>query len=78
MLRETLVAFDALGVDVAERYRRDLATLGADVRVELPDGTMLDGRATDVDDDGRLIVAANDGTVHHLDVGDVVHARHAG
>ena len=57
VLYETLVAFDALGVDVAERYRRDLATLGADVRVELPDGTVLDGRATDVDDDGRLIVA---------------------
>ncbi len=78
VLLETLVAFDALGVDVAERYRRDLATLGADVRVDLPDGTVLDGRATGVDDDGRLIVAAPDGTVHHLDVGDVVHARHAG
>ncbi len=57
VLRETLVAFDALGVDVGERYRRELATLGADVRVELPDGTTLEGRATDVDDDGRLIVA---------------------
>ncbi len=77
MLREILVAFDALGVDVAERYRHDLATLGADVRVDLPDGTVLDGRATEVDDDGRLVVEAHDGTVHHLDVGDVVHARHA-
>jgi BirA family transcriptional regulator, biotin operon repressor / biotin---[acetyl-CoA-carboxylase] ligase len=77
VLRETLVAFDALGVEVAERYRHDLATLDADVHVDLPDGTVLDGRATGVDDDGRLIVAAHDGTIHHLDVGDVVHARHA-
>ena len=77
VLREALVAFDALGVGVAERYRDDLATLGTDVHVDLPDGTVLDGRATGVDDDGRLIVAAHDGTVHHLDVGDVVHTRHA-
>ncbi len=77
VLRETLVAFDALGSDVAERYRLDLATLGSDVRVDLPDGSVLDGRATGVDDDGRLIVAANDGSIQHLDVGDVVHARHA-
>jgi BirA family biotin operon repressor/biotin-[acetyl-CoA-carboxylase] ligase len=66
-----------LGSDVAERYRLDLATLGSDVRVDLPDGSVLDGRATGVDDDGRLIVAANDGSIQHLDVGDVVHARHA-
>ena len=29
---------------------------------------------TDVDPTGRLIGEEPDGTVHHLDVGDVVHA----
>ena len=76
VLRETLLAFDALGPDVAARYRLDLATIGTDVHVELPDGSTLDGRATGVDDDGRLIVAGDDGVVHRLDVGDVVHASH--
>ena len=77
LLHEVLVAFDALGVDVMERYRRELATIGAEVCVALPDDTVLDGRAIAVDDDGRLVVVAADGSVHHLDVGDVVHARHA-
>ena len=76
VLRDVLAAFDELGDDIAERYRRDLATIGTDVRVELPDGNALEGRATGVDDAGRLIVVGGDGGVRHLDVGDVVHARH--
>jgi len=46
------------------------------VRVELPDGGPLRGRAVDVDDDGRLLV--DDGrTVRPLGAGDVVHVRPA-
>ncbi len=78
VLGDLLVAFDALGPDVAERYRRDLTTLGRDVRVELPSGDVLEGRAVDVDADGRLVVEDRPGSLRVVDVGDVVHARHAG
>jgi BirA family transcriptional regulator, biotin operon repressor / biotin---[acetyl-CoA-carboxylase] ligase len=62
--------------DLIERYRAKLATLGAQVRAELPSGRVLIGVATDLDDDGRLLV--DDGTaVVALDVGDIVHLRPA-
>jgi len=62
--------------DLVERYRARLATLGAQVRVELPGGGVLVGVATDIDADGRLLV--DDGTaVVALDVGDIVHLRPA-
>jgi BirA family biotin operon repressor/biotin-[acetyl-CoA-carboxylase] ligase len=76
VLCELLHAFESLPVDCAERYRSVLGTIGRDVNVELPDGSTLNGRARDVDDTGRLLVEDVDGTVHRLDVGDVVHARH--
>ena len=78
MLRSILTAFDALPPDCSDRYRSDLDTIGRDVRVELPGGDpdpkVLLGRAIDVDATGRLVVEEPDGTVHHLDVGDVIHA----
>jgi BirA family transcriptional regulator, biotin operon repressor / biotin---[acetyl-CoA-carboxylase] ligase len=81
MLNE-LDAFDALEergddleVDVAERYVHRLSTIGQDVRVELPGDRFLDGRATGVDDHGRLLVEDEVGDAHVLDVGDVVHVR---
>jgi BirA family biotin operon repressor/biotin-[acetyl-CoA-carboxylase] ligase len=64
-----------LGADeLMAAYRRDLHTLGRDVRVEMPDGSTVRGRAVDVDGSGRLIVEAP-GHRHVLDVGDVVHVR---
>ena len=59
---------DALG-DVAEEYRRTCATIGREVRVELP-GETFTGTATDVTDDGHLVV---DGRA--VSAGDVVHLR---
>jgi biotin-(acetyl-CoA carboxylase) ligase len=50
-----LEEYDALPAESAPRYRERLDTLGRRVRVELPDGE-LDGRAIDVDPDGRLVV----------------------
>jgi len=50
------------------------ATLGRDVRVELPDGSMIVGRAETVDDDGRLVVVSAMGR-EVLAAGDVVHVR---
>ena len=49
-------------------------TIGQDVRVELPGGSVLGGRATDVDSAGCLLVSAN-GAVHAVSAGDVVHVR---
>lgn len=49
-------------------------TLGRDVRVALPDGSTVIGRAVRLDADGRLVVAADDGE-RALSAGDVVHVR---
>jgi len=52
-----------------DEYRRDSLLLGRAVRVQGPDGT-FDARATDVDDQGRLLVEAADGP-HALDSGNM-------
>jgi BirA family biotin operon repressor/biotin-[acetyl-CoA-carboxylase] ligase len=59
---------------VRRAYRPLCTTLGAQVRVQLPAGGPLTGRATDVDDDGRLVVRTADGD-RALSIGDVVHVR---
>ena len=74
VLSAILAAFDALPADCADLYRSALDTLGREISVELPGDRSLLGRAVDVDPTGRLVVEETDGTVHHLDVGDVVHA----
>jgi BirA family biotin operon repressor/biotin-[acetyl-CoA-carboxylase] ligase len=65
-----LRALDAVPAD----YRERLATLGRQVRVELPDGPFL-GRAVGVDDAGRLLVETDDGRMVEVAAGDVVHVR---
>ncbi|WP_026424577.1 biotin--[acetyl-CoA-carboxylase] ligase [Actinokineospora inagensis] len=55
-------------------YRSSCATLGQRVRVELPDGANLQGLATDIDGEGRLVVDVA-GTARTLSAGDVVHVR---
>jgi BirA family biotin operon repressor/biotin-[acetyl-CoA-carboxylase] ligase len=64
---------DMLIVDagaVRAAYLAACSTVGSRVQVSLPDGSTLDGDATDVDEHGRLIV---DG--HPITAGDVVHVR---
>jgi BirA family biotin operon repressor/biotin-[acetyl-CoA-carboxylase] ligase len=61
---------------VLPEYREFSATLGQAVRVELPDGTFLEGTARDLADDGRLIVDSPDGP-RPLAAGDVTHLRRA-
>jgi BirA family biotin operon repressor/biotin-[acetyl-CoA-carboxylase] ligase len=56
-------------------YRRGCATLGRQVRVELPGGAELAGEATTVDNDGQMVIRTADGTVHRISAGDVVHLR---
>ena len=57
-----------------ETYRALCATLGRQVRVELPDGSVIAGEATDIEEAGRLVVRGPDGE-HLLNAGDVVHVR---
>ena len=58
----------------ATRYRAALGTLGRGVRVELPDG-VVEGTATDVEPDGRLVLLDTCGVTHRFAAGDVVHLR---
>jgi BirA family biotin operon repressor/biotin-[acetyl-CoA-carboxylase] ligase len=64
---------------VASEYRRSCVTVGRRVRVEAVAGPALTGTAVRVDDDGRLVVVADDGSATEvaLSAGDVVHVRPA-
>lgn len=53
------------------------ATLGQGVRVSLPAGRTLEGVATAIDAEGRLLVES-EGRTHTVSAGDVVHVRPAG
>jgi BirA family biotin operon repressor/biotin-[acetyl-CoA-carboxylase] ligase len=65
---------DAAASGLRAEYLRQCATVGKDVRVELPGGSVLTGRASDVDDVGRLLVSTSRG-VQAVSAGDVVHVR---
>jgi BirA family biotin operon repressor/biotin-[acetyl-CoA-carboxylase] ligase len=55
---------------VLTAYRQRCTTLGAEVEVHLPDGTLLSGVAEDIDEHGRVVVAGR-----AVGAGDVVHLR---
>ncbi len=74
VLAALLQAYDQLPADVWMQYRQHLGTLGRSVRVEVPDG-MVEGRALDVESDGRLVVVDECGITHRFAVGDVIHLR---
>ena len=74
LLAAMLSAYDELPADVWMRYRENLGTLGRSVRVEVADG-MVEGRALDVESDGRLVVVDDCGITHRFSVGDIVHLR---
>lgn len=58
-----------------EEYRRRLGTVGREVRVSVSASETVDGRALDVESDGRLVVLDRCGVTHRFAVGDVVHVR---
>jgi BirA family biotin operon repressor/biotin-[acetyl-CoA-carboxylase] ligase len=67
---------DAARTGLADAYRPLCTTLGQTVRVELPVGRVVTGAATDVDQDGRLLVRESaDAGVTPVSAGDVVHVR---
>jgi BirA family biotin operon repressor/biotin-[acetyl-CoA-carboxylase] ligase len=57
-------------------YRERCATVGARLRVELPDGSTRTGVGHDIDRDGRLVVRGEGGVTFAVSAGDVVHVRH--
>ncbi len=59
---------------LATSYAAACVTVGLDVRVEMPAGGPLLGRATGVDRDGRLVVSGPAGRTA-VGAGDVVHVR---
>ncbi len=65
---------DADGSGLRAEYLRWCGTVGQDVRVELPGGGILTGRASDVDQVGRLLVSEG-GSIRAVSAGDVVHVR---
>lgn len=65
---------DPVGSGLADAYRERCATIGQEVTVSLPGGTVLRGRASEVDGDGRLLVVGAHGT-RALAAGDVHHVR---
>jgi BirA family transcriptional regulator, biotin operon repressor / biotin---[acetyl-CoA-carboxylase] ligase len=58
-------------------YRAACSSLGSEVRVELPGGTLITGIAEDVDPDGRLLLLDPAGRRRAVSAGDVVHLRPA-
>jgi BirA family biotin operon repressor/biotin-[acetyl-CoA-carboxylase] ligase len=79
---ELLVAFlDALGgrlgdlAGVPSAYRARSATLGRRVRLDVGSGAVVVGDAVTVSDTGALVVRDDDGSMHTVAVGDVVHLR---
>ena len=58
---------------VLPAYREICDTIGRDVAVELPGGSVMHAHAQGVDDAGRLVVRRSDGETEALSAGDVVH-----
>lgn len=79
-LREAFDAWDEGGdlggMRLMESYASSCVTVGQRVRVDLPDGTVLEGDAVDIDPTGQLVVEA-DGARRPVSAGDVVHVRPA-
>lgn len=60
---------------VLPRYRQLCTTLGTEVSVHLPDGTITQGVARDLDDTGALVVAVPGQADLVVSAGDVTHLR---
>lgn len=76
--RELLRLSELAGVNpqaVRVRAARNSLTLGADVRVHLPGGEIIDGLARELADDGSLVVDRPTGGRLVVSAGDVQHLR---
>jgi BirA family biotin operon repressor/biotin-[acetyl-CoA-carboxylase] ligase len=61
--------------EVGARYRRECATVGQRVSVELAAGRFVTGVVQEIDDMGLLVMRSDDGAIQALAVGDVTHLR---
>lgn len=67
---------DPVSSGLHAEYRALCGTLGRPVRVELPGGRYVSGRAEDVDADGRLLIREADATsLTPVSAGDIIHLR---
>lgn len=64
-------------ISLLDQARASTATLGASVRMSLPDGSTVDGIAEDLDAQGRILIRREDGTIEPYAVGDIEHLRPA-
>ncbi len=64
-------------VSLLDQARAATATLGASVRMSLPDGSTVEGVAEDLDAQGRILIRREDGTLEPYAVGDIEHLRPA-
>lgn len=74
---------DAVAAGVHARVAALLGTVGRDIRADLPGGDALEGRATGLAPDGRLLVRRRDAGVGHptevaVAAGDITHLRLTG
>jgi BirA family biotin operon repressor/biotin-[acetyl-CoA-carboxylase] ligase len=70
-----LASGDARRAGIAEAYAERCVTLGRGVRALLPGDTVVEGVASALDDDGRLVLRLGDGTTRVMSAGDVEHLR---
>ncbi|WP_326598725.1 biotin--[acetyl-CoA-carboxylase] ligase [Streptomyces sp. NBC_01803] len=75
--RWTEAGGDAEAAGLHAAYEKCSATLGRRVRAELPGGGETRGEAVAVDDEGRLVIAADDGTRQPVAAADIIHLRAA-
>ena len=74
---------DAVAAGVHARVAALLGTVGRDIRADLPGGDALEGRATGLAPDGRLLVRRSDARPGHpaevaVAAGDITHLRLTG
>lgn len=64
-------------LSLLDQARATTATLGASVRMSLPDGSTVEGVAEDLDAQGRILIRREDGALEPYAVGDIEHLRPA-
>ena len=64
-------------LSLLDQARAATATLGASVRMSLPDGSTVEGTAKDLDAQGRILIRREDGSLEPYAVGDIEHLRPA-
>jgi BirA family biotin operon repressor/biotin-[acetyl-CoA-carboxylase] ligase len=75
LLHAMLERVDVDASDLRDRYIARSATIGTEVRVELPGGESVEGRAVDIDDTGRLVLVDGQNRRSVYAAGDVTHLR---